>query len=307
MINTSQMRNIAAKIDTLRTAVAQTAVQMEPSTVQLLRENRAPKGDPLPLARVAAIMGAKKTSDLIPYCHPLLIDAVIVDFELKHDTVDITVTVTAVAKTGVEMEALTAASLAALTIYDMLKPIDKSMEILGCRLVKKTGGKSSFPTASPEGLRAAVVVTSDSLSSGAGTDRSGELIRKSLQEWGVQDVTLEVVPDEQAQIAEKLTRLCDSGIRLVITTGGTGLGPRDYTDAATRQVIERDAPGIAEAMRAYGQKRTPVSMLSCGAAGLRGRSLIINMPGSPGGVADSIAAIFPAIFHSFAIIDGGGH
>ena len=136
------MRNIAHKIDTHRTATATAMVRMHPDTMQMLKEDRAPKGDPLPHARVAAIMAAKRTSDLIPYCHPLLIDCVTVEFELSPETIEILVTVTAVAKTGVEMEAMTGASLAALTIYDMLKPVDKDMEILGCKLLDKKGGKS---------------------------------------------------------------------------------------------------------------------------------------------------------------------
>src|SRR5690606_22489220 len=133
---------------------------------KLVQDGKAPKGDPLPLARVAAIMAAKKTSDIIPYCHPLLVDAVTVDFDFADDTISVRVTVTAVAKTGVEMEALTGASVAALTLYDMLKPVDESMEILGCKLLDKKGGKSSFPAGAPSGFKAGVLVTSDRASTG---------------------------------------------------------------------------------------------------------------------------------------------
>lgn len=301
------MRNITHKNETLRTAIAQSVVQMRETTIQLLRDGKAPKGDPLPHARIAAIIAAKKTSDLIPYCHPLLLDCVTADFELGRDTVTITVTVTAVAKTGVEMEALTGASLAALTIYDMLKPVDKDMEILGCKLISKKGGKSSFPADAPSGLKVAIVVVSDSTAEGIRVDQSGALIRERLEDYGIHDPKLLTLPDERSQISQALVELASGGQDLVLTTGGTGLGPRDVTAAATRDIIEREAQGIAEAMRNYGQRRMPFAMLSQGVAGVRGKTLIINLPGSTAGVDESMTAIFPAVFHAFPIMDGEGH
>lgn len=279
---------------------------MHQTTAQLLRDGKAPKGDPLPHARIAAIMGAKKTSDLIPYCHPLLIDAVSVDFDLGDNAIKITVTVTAVAKTGVEMEALTGASLAALTIYDMLKPVDKDMEIEGCRLLSKKGGKSCMPSGAPAGLRAAVVVISDSTAAGTRTDSSGKIIQERLTEMGVAEQELTILADDGVCISNKLEELA-AHFDLILTTGGTGLGPRDVTAQATRAVLDRETPGITEAMRSYGQRRTPYAMLSQGVAGVRGQCLIINLPGSPAGVEESMAAIFPAVFHAFPIMDGAGH
>lgn len=307
MTNDSQMRNIAHKVTTLRIAVAASTVKMSPETIMMLRENRAPKGDPLPLARVSAIIAAKKTSDLIPYCHPLLVDSVHVDFELTDTTVTSTVTVTAVAKTGVEMEALTAASLASLTIYDMLKPVDDDLEILSCRLLSKTGGKSGYPKGAPAGLRAAVLVASDRAAAGQRDDKSGQLIRERLLEQGIIDCAVHIVPDDQAAISNQLLALCDAGVRLIITTGGTGFSPKDVTVEATRAVVTSDAPGISEAIRKYGQDRTPYAMMSRGIAGTRGRTLIVNFPGSPSGVEDAATAIFPAVFHTFPMMDAEGH
>jgi cyclic pyranopterin monophosphate synthase len=300
------MRDIAHKIETKRTATAEAIVRMQAGTAQLLKEGKAPKGDPLPHARIAAIMAAKKTSDLIPYCHPLLIECVTVDFELSDDAIRILVTVTAVAKTGVEMEALTGASLAALTIYDMLKPVDKDMEISGCRLLAKKGGKSSFPSNAPAGLRASIVVISDSTAAGTRVDLSGQRIRERLSDYGLEASPTVILPDDAAAISSTLTELAKNH-DLILTTGGTGLGPRDVTAEATRAILDREAPGITEAMRSYGQRRTPFAMLSHGVAGVRGKSLIINLPGSVAGVEESMAAIFPAIFHAFPIMDGGGH
>lgn len=306
-MSSAQMRNISHKVNTLRTAVAESVVKMNPATITMLREGRAPKGDPLPLAKVAAIIAAKKTSDLIPYCHPLLVDAVSVEFEIRDNTVISTVTVTAVAKTGVEMEALTAASLASLTIYDMLKPVDDDLEILGCKLLKKTGGKSGYPKAAAKDLRAAVIVASDSAAAGRRDDKSGQLIKTRLEQWDVASIELIILPDDRTAISKRITQLCDFGVGLILTTGGTGFSPGDVTVEATSDVIEREAPGISEAIRKYGQDRTPYAMMSRGVAGIRGQSLIVNLPGAPGAVEDGMTAIFPAVFHAFAMMKAAGH
>jgi cyclic pyranopterin phosphate synthase len=138
------MVDVSEKVATVRTAVAAAEVSMQPSTFAAIREGTAPKGDVLAAARIAGIMAAKRTPDLIPLCHPLLLSKVVVDFDLDAEAhkVLITATVRCTGQTGVEMEALTAASVAALTIYDMTKALDKGMEIGAIRLLEKTGGKS---------------------------------------------------------------------------------------------------------------------------------------------------------------------
>jgi molybdenum cofactor synthesis domain-containing protein len=181
------------------------------------------------------------------------------------------------------------------------------MELSGSRLVSKTGGKSSFPSKAPEGLKAAILVISDSAAAGRRADRSGRLIRERLAAYGVDEPELRIVPDEREDIAQELREFADQACHLVLTTGGTGLGPRDVTAAATREVLDREAPGIAEAMRNYGQRRTPYAMLSQCAAGIRGATLIVNLPGSTSGVDESLSAIFPALFHAFPIMAGGSH
>src|SRR5579884_4283647 len=118
------MRDVSAKPVTRRTATAQATLRAQPDTIRTIREGRLPKGDPLPVAKVAAVQAAKNTSQIIPYCHPLPVDFVGVEYNLTGESIEITTTVKAVYKTGVEMEALTAASVAALTIYDMTKMLD---------------------------------------------------------------------------------------------------------------------------------------------------------------------------------------
>jgi cyclic pyranopterin phosphate synthase len=138
------MRDISSKQTSVRTATARAVVRAKKSTIEMVRENKVPKGDPFPLAKAAAVHAAKNTSQLIPYCHPLLIDFADCAFNVKDDSIEITTEVKATYKTGVEMEALTAAVVAALTVYDMLKMVDTSIEIEQVSLLKKTGGKSDY-------------------------------------------------------------------------------------------------------------------------------------------------------------------
>ena len=137
------MVDVSPKAETARTATARGRIVMAPETLKLIREGRAGKGDVLGVARLAGIMAAKRTSDLIPLCHPLMISKVSVDLEPEgDDAIVIEATVSLTGKTGVEMEALTAVSIAALTVYDMVKAADRGMRIEDIRLVHKAGGKS---------------------------------------------------------------------------------------------------------------------------------------------------------------------
>ena len=136
------MVDVSAKPVTARTATARVRVVMEPSTLAMIQEGSAKKGDVLGVARLAGIMGAKRTAELIPLCHPLPISSVKVDLEAVANGIEIEATVRTTGQTGVEMEALTAASVAALTVYDMCKAVDRSMRIEGLRVTHKAGGKS---------------------------------------------------------------------------------------------------------------------------------------------------------------------
>jgi len=145
----AHMVDVGAKDETHRVAVATGAITMRPETFAMVREGTAKKGDVLGIARIAAIQGSKRTSELIPLCHPIPLTRVAVEFDLESqpDTVVVTVTAETVGRTGVEMEALTATSVALLTIYDMLKAVDRGMTMSGIRLLEKLGGKSGHWTA----------------------------------------------------------------------------------------------------------------------------------------------------------------
>lgn len=138
----AQMVDVTAKVETSRRALARGRVLLAPETVALLRDNKVPKGDALGVARIAGILAAKRTSDLIPLCHPLPITKARVDLTVTDEGVEIEAEVSVTGKTGVEMEALTAVSLAALTLYDMVKAVDKAAVITDIRLEQKSGGKS---------------------------------------------------------------------------------------------------------------------------------------------------------------------
>jgi len=142
------MVDIAEKPDTHRRAVARGLVRMQPATLELIKKGRVAKGDVLSVAQLAGIMAAKRTPDLIPLCHPILISDIEIEFSIdeKESTVEITATVESTGKTGVEMEALTATAVTALTIYDMCKAVDRGMRIEAVRLIRKSGGKSGTIT-----------------------------------------------------------------------------------------------------------------------------------------------------------------
>jgi cyclic pyranopterin phosphate synthase len=303
------MRDISQKNDSLRTAVAKAVLRVSPSTIQLIKDGKIPKGDPLSCAKVAAIQAAKNTSQIIPLCHPIPVAYVGVEFQLDEDSIAIVTTVKAIYKTGVEMEALTAASVAALTIYDMTKMLDDLMQVETIRLESKTGGKSDREL-KYEGAkhRAAVFVMSDSVSAGKAEDVSGHLIQKRLGVEGFEIVEYKVLRDDESEIIAAVRQCADDmQVDLIVTTGGTGISPRDHTPEAIKRLLDKELPGVTEQIRAYGQKRTPFSMLSRSVAGVRNKTVIISLPGSAGGVQDSLDAVFPAIKHAFKMIAGENH
>jgi cyclic pyranopterin phosphate synthase len=300
------MFDVSDKSETLRTAIAQAIVKVEPATVTLIKEGKSPKGSIFDAARLSATMAAKRAWDLLPYCHPIPIDSIKVDVSLKDQSIEVTVDVKNVAKTGVEMEALTGACVAALTIYDMLKPVDEKLSIESVRVLKKRGGLKTFVERFDRELKAAVLVTSDSR--GESEDQSGKVVIDMLLKNGFAVVEYKVIPDEADLLESQLKRFCDElKVDIVITSGGTGFGPRDITPETTKKVIEKELSGVTEFLRAYGQKRTPFSMLSRGIAGIRGTTVIVNLPGSVKAVSESLDSLFPGILHIYKMLWGYEH
>ncbi len=315
------MRDITGKQISLRTARATGVIFCSSESIGLIKNNALPKGNLFDVARAAGFLGAKLTPQLLPHCHPVAIDGMDLKFEFLDESVHaglvdpsafsrtgilISGEAKSIGRTGIEMELLTAVSVAALELYDMLKPVDTRLEIGHIRLLEKKGGKSDrsrFNTAAA----CAILVCSDSAAAGARKDRSGQLIRDTLERTGATVKGFLVVPDDKTEIQSVIRRWAAENIRFIFTTGGTGLGPRDVTHEAVKELLEKDAPGIAEAIRNHGQMRTPLAMMSQSVAGTIGKTLVITLPGSTSGVKESLEAILPAVFHASEILDGGGH
>jgi len=301
------MIDITHKYNTLREATARAVVKVGDSkTIKAIQNGLVPKGDVFEMSRATGLLAIKKTSEILPDCHPIPIEYAGFTFEIKGLEIKIMCTVKTIYKTGVEVEAMHGASVVALNMYDMLKPIDKKIEILQIKLESKSGGKSDVSL--PEGLiNAAVIVCSDSISSGKNKDKAGLAIIESLKKWKISSVDYSIVQDDISEIQKKITSLTKSDIQLIVLTGGTGLSPTDLTPEALLPILERRIPGVEEAIRSFGQNRTPYSMLSRSVAGLIKNSLILAFPGSTKGAIESIQAVFPSILHLFDILKERPH
>ncbi len=295
------MIDISGKPETERTATAEAFVRLNSESLRRIQEGKVEKGNVLEVAKVVGISVAKNTSALLPFCHPIPIDWISVQVTPEKNGLRINCEVKAVAKTGVEMEALVAVTSAALTVYDMLKPYDKNIQIETIRLLKKTGGLKEFLPAYASTLTAGVLVCSDRVASGSREDRSGKFIVQFLSSYSIAVKEHKIVPDEQDLIQKTLRKWVKQKIPLIITTGGTGVGPRDVTIQAVKKLIQIEMPGVAEAMRSYGQRRTPYAMISRSVCGFSDQSLIFTLPGSLRGVKESLQAIFPGILHAFEV------
>ncbi|MFZ9630855.1 MAG: bifunctional molybdenum cofactor biosynthesis protein MoaC/MoaB [Bacteroidetes bacterium] len=305
------MIQITHKSNSLRKAVAQAVVRVsKESTMEAVIQRTVPKGDVLEFARVAGLFAVKKTSDVIPDCHPLPVEFTQVSYELSGLEILISVEVHTVYKTGVEVEAMHGASVVALTLYDMLKPIDKSIEISGIRLLSKTGGKSDAMKLSLEKIvrerKAMVLVCSDSVSRGETQDKAGAEVYARLESLGMQVLSLVVLPDQIIDIQDAINKFA-SQVDLMLFVGGTGLSNRDVTPEAVRPLLTREIDGIMETARRYGQDRMPFAMLSRGVAGMVNDTLVITLPGSTKGAAETMDALFPSVMHVFAVKDGQKH
>jgi len=302
------MIKITHKSNTLRTAIAMATVKVSlPETIEAIRNNKVPKGNVLECARVAGLFAAKNTSQVIPDCHPLPIEFTEIRFKVTEMSIEIEAEIHTIYKTGVEVEAMHAASVVALTMYDMLKPIDKSIEISNIHLAQKTGGKSSKKYSLKSEVKSAVIVCSDTISGGKKADKAGKVIQEKLESFGVDASNYIVIPDEVETLKELVKSHVNNGVSLIVITGGTGVSPRDTTPEAIIPMIERRMPGIEETIRNYGQQRTPYAMLSRSVVGFIGQSLVLALPGSTNGAAESMDAVFPAILHIFDVLKAFQH
>ncbi len=290
-------------------------------------EHRLPKGDALVMAEFAGLQGAKNASHLIPLCHPLALEFAEVRCvpEPERQVIRVYCEAALAARTGVEMEALAGVNAALLTLYDLTKPVQPALSFGGVRLLFKEGGKKGLwihpdgmtaaererfkphAQAPLDGQSAAVITLSDRASRGDYADRAGPVLVERLTALGARIVAAEVLPDEPATLAERLRDLASAGTRLVICTGGTGLGPRDRTPEALAGIADRRVPGLAEMFRVESSQHTPLAWLSRAEAVLVGGTLVIALPGSPKAVAQGMDILAPVLPHALAMAAGGDH
>ncbi|BDZ55175.1 bifunctional molybdenum cofactor biosynthesis protein MoaC/MoaB [Agromyces marinus] len=312
----ARMVDVGGKPITRRVAIAEGRLDTTAEVVELVRSDSLKKADVLPTARIAGISGAKRTSELIPLCHIVPLDSVAIDFDFDEAAVTIRATATTTGRTGVEMEALTAVAVAGLTLHDMVKAVDPAASLGGIRLVEKRGGKRGVwradadagphrPTDDPTERTAIVLVSSTRAAAGTATDTTGPVIADWLRARGYEVDDPRVVAD--ADIADAVRAAVAEAPAIVLTTGGTGVSPTDRTPEATAAVIDHALPGVAEAIRAAGRAATPTAALSRALAGVAGRSVIVNLPGSRGGVADGLAVLDDLLPHLVDQVAGGDH
>ena len=301
------MVDITDKKNTLRFASAEAIIIVSnKQTIRAIQKKIVPKGDVFEVSRAAGLLGVKKTSELLPDCHPLPIEFADFEFKIEGLKISICCRLKTIYKTGIEVEAMHGASIAALNIYDMLKPIDNGVEIRTIRLLTKKGGKGDRHSLIAK-INCSVIVCSDTFSKGLKEDTAGIKVIETLENWDIKIENYEIVSDDIEKIQSLLKKQIKEKIFLIIFVGGTGLSPRDQTPEAVTPFLERRIPGIEEAIRKYGQDRTPYAALSRSVVGMIGNSLVLTLPGSTKGAIQSLNAIFPEAFHIFDIVKGSQH
>jgi molybdenum cofactor biosynthesis protein MoaC len=326
------MIDVGGKAVTHRRALARGAAQLTKAAFEALRDRRNPKGDVLALAEAAGLMAAKRTAELIPLCHPLPLTQVRLAFRLDESAhrVEVSCEAAAEAKTGVEMEALCGVSGALLTIYDLSKAVDPLITLTGIELVRKEGGKQGLwerskikdqrseikdhelineheKDKSLADLRCAVITVSDRAARGERKDESGPRAAEFLKARGATVMGTRIVTDDREQIEKAALAACAEKADVVILSGGTGVGPRDVTPETIQGLCDRWIPGIGERLRASGAAKTEMSWLSRSGGGLRGRTLLVALPGSPRAVEEGLSALENILAHAVQIAGGANH
>ncbi len=296
---------VTDKVSTTRVAKAKGQIAMLHETISAIQDDILPKGNVLTTAKIAGVQAAKKTAALIPMCHQLNLTFVDIEFDIQTESIVIKSTVKTKEATGVEMEALTSVSVAALTIYDMCKAVDKTMTLGEITLVDKKGGASGHAVAYRPAV--GIITMSDGVAAGKREDKSGKILSDGFAQAGCAIEKQLVLPDGSEELRKTIKSWIDSGVELIITTGGTGLGPRDLTIPVLETMFDSRLPGIEQALHAYGRGKLATASLSRLAAGVVGSAIIICLPGSPGAVRDGLKVLIPTIFHAFHMMKGEGH
>lgn len=297
------MRDISNKPNTRREARAEAWVRMPDDCRDRIEHGTIDKGDVREAARVAGLMGIKRCADLLPHCHPIPLQKSSVEFELTDAGLRIEATVSTIGPTGVEMEALTGVNIAALTVYDMLKPhAGMNLSIEGVRLLEKTGGKSDFARRLKQPLAASIITISSAVASGGKPDRAADSLAEALTDAGFEPIQRVQLGPEPEAIKQAVAAAVVQDCALIATVGSSGLAFDDCGVETVAPLLDREIPGIMEAARAFGQQRTPLALISRGVAGQIGKSLVMTLPGSQAGVIESWQAVAVGVLHAIKVI-----
>ena len=305
------MNDSTTKPTTLRSATATGRIEVTTAGVALIRSGPLDERDVVESARVAGLMAVKQLPFWLPYRPGGAALDTRIGFVVGDDAVSIEATVETISATGVEMEALAAVSAAALCIYDMLVAhVGMEMEIGAVRLDRERGGRTQYAK-TIESARAVVIVLSDSVASGSKPDTAGRAVADGLERAGFEVAGYDVLPDEPAELEARIRSWLVHAPDLIVTVGGTGVGPRDRTVEVVSPLLTMHLPGLMEAARAFGQARTPYAMLSRGVAGLNAGTVIATFPGSRRGAEETLEAVLDGLIHLIDVLhvtqphDGG--
>jgi cyclic pyranopterin phosphate synthase len=317
------MIDVGEKLATKRLAEAEGEIVLSHDAFFALKENRNPKGNVLALAEAAGIMAAKRTSDFIPLCHSLPLSSVHLKFILSESTLSIKVFCEArtTAQTGVEMEALCGVNGALLTIYDLSKAVDPLIEIKNIRLNFKEGGKSgvwknpnykapvsSIPNDYLKDMKATVITVSDRVSAGKAEDRSGPDLCLRIENECGKIISKTCVADRIEEIQKVILQTIEKDRpHFILTTGGTGLSPRDVTPEALEQIAQRRIAGFGELLRQEGAKHIKTAWLSRSIACVIQDTLVVALPGSSNACREAMDVLLPILKHAVHTLSGGNH
>ncbi|ACV08896.1 bifunctional molybdenum cofactor biosynthesis protein MoaC/MoaB [Jonesia denitrificans] len=325
-----RMVSVGDKPVTDRGAVARARVVVTADVIDVLRRGELRKGDALAVARIAAISAVKKTPDLIPLCHPLAITGVDVTVSLGDGCVELEASVRTADRTGIEMEALTAVTVGALNIIDMVKALDRGAFLEWARIERKEGGASGQwvrdahgqmlreepgesttseardACVTPDEPFGYVLTVSDRAAAGARVDETGPMIVEAASQWGSQCMH-EVVPDDAVMIRDRVRAAVRQGAWFVVTTGGTGITSRDVTPDAVAPLLDKPLPALAHQLQVSGVGRAPGALLSRSVAGISEGALVVTLPGSVGAVRDGLEVLGPMMGHVREQLADGDH
>jgi molybdenum cofactor biosynthesis protein MoaC len=327
-----RMIDVGEKSITRRRAVATGTITVCSETAMMIKKGDSPKGNILAMAEVAGIMASKNTWQLLPLCHPLILDSVRIWFEQKGNHIQAYCEVICHGKTGVEMEALVGVNTCLLTIYDLAKAVDPVIEISDVHLQLKEGGKSGVWLHPKElnnskletknnntdikkdffhGLNFAVGTLSDRASKGEYTDLSGPIIKDYFQSVAGQCVFYEIIPDEKDCLKELVLKAAHSAIHqkvdVLFLTGGTGISSRDITPETVSELASKELVGFGELQRQHGSKYTKAAWLSRASAYVVENTLVVLFPGSPKAVAQGMEVIAELVPHAIKMMKGLSH